>query len=182
VNIRSLTCLLALVAACAASSVVVAAQRGAAPSSVEARLKELEDRQAIHELLMNYGRTLDARDFAGFERLFARDAEYGGARNLTKGPAAIRTSLEAALAKNAAPMPGRDWHFLMNETVTVKGDEATAVSLGVFFTRGEGNKLQSDSIAIYTDRLVREDGAWKFRRRVLGAAPVADMPAVTPAR
>jgi uncharacterized protein (TIGR02246 family) len=158
-----------------------AQQRANAKPSVEARLKELEDRQAIHELLMNYGRTLDARDFAGFERLFARDAEYGGARGpLTKGPAAIRASLEAALKKNAAPAPGRDWHFLLNETVTLNGDEASAVSLGAFFVRGEGNKLESNSIAIYTDRLVREDGVWKFKRRVLGAAPVADAPGSAP--
>jgi uncharacterized protein (TIGR02246 family) len=150
-------------------------QQGGTPRSTEARLKELEDRQAIHELLMNYGRTLDARDFAGFERLFARDAEYGGSRGpMTKGPAAIRASLEAALAKNAAAAPGRDWHFLLNETVTLHGDEAAAVSLGAFFVRGEGNKLESNSIAIYTDRLVREDGTWKFKRRALGSMPVSD--------
>jgi hypothetical protein len=174
--------IVAAVAALHAAAVGTAAaqQRAAATPSVEARLKELEDRQAIHELLMNYGRTLDARDFAGFERLFARDAEYGGARALTKGPAAIRASLEAALKKNAAPAPGRDWHFLLNETVTLHGDEASAVSLGAFFVRGENNKLESNSIAIYTDRLVKEDGVWKFRRRVLGSAPVTDLPGAAP--
>jgi hypothetical protein len=181
---RGLVIRLAVSAALAGAPAAVAAapQRSEARPSADARLKELEDRQAIHELLMNYGRTLDARDFAGFERLFARDAEYGGARALTKGPAAIRASLEAALAKNAAPAPGRDWHFLMNETVALHGDEATAVSLGVFFVRGAENKLESNSIAIYTDRLVREDGAWKFRRRVLGAAPVTDQAAAAPAQ
>ena len=68
-----------------------AAPRPAAQTA-DARLKDLEDRQAIHELLINYGRTLDARDFAGFERLFARDAEYGGGRGMAKGPAAIRAN------------------------------------------------------------------------------------------
>jgi uncharacterized protein (TIGR02246 family) len=177
-NARNWVVLLAFAAAhVAAVGTAAAQQRTGTTPSIEARLKELEDRQAIHELLMNYGRTLDARDFAGFERLFARDAEYGGSRGpLTKGPAAIRASLEAALKKNAAPAPGRDWHFLLNETVTLNGDEATAVSLGAFFVRGENNKLESNSIAIYTDRLVKEDGVWKFKRRVLGPVPVADAP------
>jgi len=152
---------------------VTAQQPRGAAQTAEARLKELEDRQAIHELLINYGRTLDARDFAGFERLFARDAEYGGGRGMTKGPAAIRASLEAALKVNAAPVPGRDWHFLFNETVDLHGDEATAISMGAFFVRGAGNKLESNSIAVYTDRLVREDGAWKFKRRQLGAVPAS---------
>ncbi len=146
-----------------------------------AQLQELLDKQAIHELLMNYGRTLDSRDFAGFERLFARDAEYGGAANMVKGPAAIRARLEAALKHTAAPAPGRDWHFFFNETIDVHGDEATAVSMGAFFVRGENNKLESNSFAIYDDRLVREDGAWKFKRRQLGSTvpPWALAPAST---
>ena len=131
---------------------------------------------------MNYGRTLDNRDFAGFERLFTTDAEYGGGKLQYKGPAEIRKWLETALKANAAPMPGRDWHFLLNEMVTLDGDQATAVSLGAFFVRGEGNKLESNSIAIYTDLLVRQDGVWKFRRRVLGSAPSADVLKALPAR
>lgn len=169
----------------AASFIGLTAQQSRPPAqTADARLKDLEDRQAIHELLMNYGRTLDSRDFAGFERLFARDAEYGGGRGgMAKGPAAIRARLEAALKVNAAPAPGRDWHLFFNETIDVHGDEATAVSMGAFFVRGEGNKLESNSIAIYTDRLVREDGMWKFKRRELGAvqgrgaAPAAAAPA-----
>jgi hypothetical protein len=162
---------------------VTAQQQRAAAQTADARLKELEDRQAIHELLINYGRTLDARDFAGFERLFARDAEYGGGRGMTKGPAAIRASLEAALKVNAAPVPGRDWHFLFNETIDLHGDEATAISMGAFFVRGAGNKLESNSIATYTDQLVREDGVWKFKRRELGAGPrPAAATSVAPAR
>src|SRR5262245_47508411 len=147
------------------------AQQGQpAAQTTEARLKDLEDRQAIHELLMNYGRTLDSRDFAGFERLFARDAEYGGGRGgMAKGPAAIRARLEAALKMNAAPAPGRDWHLFFNETIDLHGDTATAVSMGAFFVRGDGNKLESNSIAIYTDVLAREDGKWKFKRRELGS-------------
>jgi uncharacterized protein (TIGR02246 family) len=167
--------LAALTAGLVSPIAAAAAPQGAAKKSTEARLQELEDRQAIHELLMNYGRTLDNRDFEGFARLFTADAEYGGGTLVFKGPAEIRKWLETAQAKNASPKPGRDWHFLLNETVTLHGDEATAVSLGAFFVRGEGNKLESNSIAIYTDLLVRQDGVWKFKRRVLGSAPSAEV-------
>src|SRR5207248_2942837 len=144
------------------------------PGSVEARLQAIEDRQDIHALLMNYGRTLDARDFAGFEQLFARDAEYGSARSpLVKGPAAIRTYLEGQLKKNAAPEPGRDFHLFYNETIEVSGDTATALSKGAFYVRGEGNKLETTAVVNYHDELIREDGRWKFKRRVLGDARLA---------
>lgn len=165
--------LAALVAGAGDAAAAAQAPKGGGPKTIEARLEELEARQAIHELLMNYGRTIDTRDFEAFARLFTADAEYGGGTLQFKGPAAIRERLETSL--KARPMPGRDWHFLMNETVTLNGDEATAVSLGAFFVRGEGNKLESNSIAIYTDHLVRQDGVWKFKRRVLSSVPSADV-------
>jgi len=166
----------AVIAVVACSAVIASAwhvalvgQTRRSTTSTADQLQELMDKQAIHQLFMNYGRTLDSRDFAGFERLFARDAEYGGGANMVKGPAAIRARLEAALKQNGAPMPGRDWHFFFNETIDVHGDEATAVSMGAFFVRGENNKLQSDSFAIYDDVVIREDGVWKFKRRRLGS-------------
>jgi hypothetical protein len=164
------TCVAA--AAVAVVSVHVAAQRAQTKEgSVEARLRVLEDTREIHALLMNYGRTLDARDFAGFEQLFAKDAEYGSARNApVNGPAAIRAYLEGQLKKNAAPEPGRDFHLFYNETIDVNGDHATALSKGAFFIRGEGNKLETSALVNYHDDLIREDGRWKFKRRILGEA------------
>lgn len=169
----------ALVGTFAAGTLQLAAQRPQPKEgSVEARLQAVEDRQEIHALLMEYGRTLDARDFAGFERLFAKDAEYGSARSEpVKGPANIRELLEGQLKKNAAPQPGRDFHLFYNETIDVKGDHATALSKGAFYVRGEGNKLETSALVNYHDDLVREDGRWKFKRRILG-----ERPASTPAQ
>jgi hypothetical protein len=158
-----------VVAAVAVGTRTVSAQRPQPKEgSVEARLQLLEDKQEIHALLMEYGRTLDARDFAGFERLSANDGEFGGiGSGIVKGPAAIRAYLESQLKKNAAPQPGRDFHLFYNETIDVKGDRATAVSKGAFYVRGDGNKLETSMLAEYHDELVREDGRWKFKRRIL---------------
>ncbi len=162
-----------VIGAVTAGTLQVAAQRAQPKEgSLEARLQLLEDKQEIHGLLMEYGRTLDARDFAGFERLFAKDAEYGSARNEpVKGPANIRALLEGQLKQNAAPQPGRDFHLFYNETIDVKGDHATALSKGAFYVRGEGNKLETSALVNYHDELIREDGRWKFKRRILGERP-----------
>ena len=160
----------AVVVALGVGMVQLAAQRPQPKEgSLEARFQVLEDEREIHALLMEYGRTLDARDFAGFERLFAKDAEYGSARSEpVKGPANIRVYLEGQLKKNAAPQPGRDFHLFYNETIDVKGDHATALSKGAFYVRGEGNKLETSALVNYHDDLVCEDGRWKFKRRILG--------------
>ena len=131
--------------------------------------------------MMEYGRTLDNRDFAGFAALFSRDAEYGGARGpLQKGPAAIRALLEMQLGRNAAPQPGRDYHFFYNETIDVNGDTATALSKGAFYTTSEARKLETGSAVNYHDEFIREDGKWKFKKRVLGERP-ANCRGATPA-
>jgi uncharacterized protein (TIGR02246 family) len=152
-----------------------AGQQPSSAAAMAARLQALEDKEAIHALLTNYGRTLDARDFAGFEQLFARDSEFvsgaGGAP--AKGPAAIRALLEGLLKMNAAPRPGQDFHLFYNETIEVSGDRATALSKGAFMVRGQNNRLEMSILANYHDELVREDGRWKFKRRQIGDGPPA---------
>ena len=122
-----------IAAAALAGTAVAAAQKGTSSSALAERVQALEDKEAIHALLTNYGRTLDTRDYAGFERLFARDSEFvSGTGGGAKGPAAIRALLEGLLKKNAAPVPGRDFHLFYNETIEVNGNEATALSKGAF--------------------------------------------------
>ena len=164
----------------ATAPLTAAACQGAQPTAtaVAPRLQALEDKDAIHALLTNYGRTLDARDFAGFEQLFARDSEFAGGANATaKGPAAIRALLEGLLKVNAAPVSGRDFHLFSNETIEVKGNEATALSKGGFVVRGQNNRMEMSILANYHDQLIREDGRWKFKRRQIGDGPAPAVPA-----
>src|SRR5262245_35061528 len=117
-----------LMCAAIAISLTAAAGQTASPPTdpLAARVRALEDREAIRELLVNYARTLDERDFAGFEQLWARDAEFiGGSSDTAKGPAGIRDLLQGLLKVNAAPAPGRDFHLVMNQTISVTGDTAT---------------------------------------------------------
>lgn len=151
----------------------LAGQAGRPASDVMAsRIQTLEDREAIRALLVAYASTLDNRDWAGFEQLWAKDSEFlGGAGNAAKGPAAIRDLLRGLLGKNGAPTPGRDFHLVMNQTVDVTGDTATGFSRGTWVSTNAENRLQVSIIANYYDQFVKEDGRWKFKRHQIGGAP-----------
>ena len=159
-----------------ASSLVGVAGQAAKPSSdpLAARVQVLEDRDAIRALLVSYASTLDGRDFAAFEQLWARDAEFfGGGTNSAKGPSAIRDLLQGLLKQNAAPAPGRDFHLVMNQTIDVTGDTATGFSRGTWVVTDPDSKMRISIIANYYDQFVREGGRWKFKRHQIGGAPPA---------
>jgi uncharacterized protein (TIGR02246 family) len=163
-------------AAIASSLSAVAAQTTKTSSdALAAKVQVLEDREAIRALLVTYARTLDERDFAGFEQLWAKDAEFiGGANNNAKGPTAIRDLLQGLLKVNGAPVPGRDFHLVMNQTVDVTGDSATGFSRGTWVVTDPDTKLRISIIANYYDQFVRDGGRWKFKRHQIGGkAPAA---------
>src|SRR5688572_4141800 len=167
-----------LMSAAIVSSLTAAAGQTAKPSPglLAARVQVLEDRDAIRALLVSYARTLDERDFAGFEQLWAKDAEFfGGAKNTAKGPAAIRDLLQGLLKVNAAPTPGRDFHLVMNQTIDVTGDTATGFSRGTWVVTDPDTKLRISIIANYYDEFVREGGRWKFKRHQIGGTPPAKL-------
>lgn len=139
------------------------------PKSMEARLRVLEDREEIRQLLIDYGRTLDQRDFKAFAGLFAENAEYiaGGAANTTKGPAAIAKLLQDIFQKNPTGVRSPNFHLFANETIQVDGDEAVAVSKGLFVVPSQSNGPEIVMMATYHDVLVRNQGKWKFRRRIV---------------
>ena len=163
-----------LMSAAIVSSLTAAAGQTAKPSPdlLAARVQVLEDRDAIRTLLVSYARTLDERDFAGFEQLWAKEAEFfGGASNTAQGPVAIRELLQGLLKVNAAPTPGRDFHLVMNQTVDVTGDIATGFSRGTWVVTDPDTKMRISIIANYYDQFVREGGRWKFKRHQIGGTP-----------
>ncbi len=133
--------------------------------SIERRLARVEDHIAIERLLMEYGRSLDSGDFAAFSRLFAANGEWSGSYGTFKGPAAIQTAMEKFLKPppGAAPAPP-SYHLLTNAIIDLDGDRATAISKWTF-VRIIGGRPQPTFAGYYDDRLVRENGRWRFLRR-----------------
>lgn len=150
----------------AAGLLALALLPAAAPASPATEFQDLRDREAIRQLLIDYGATIDARDFDAFGRLFAREGEYvSGPGLVPRGPAAIAASMKAVFASNPSGVGEPNFHVLANPQITVTGDTATARSMGLFVAPGADGKLQILIAARYEDALVREDGQWRFARR-----------------
>ena len=168
-----------------AASLALAAVPSAAQSDIALaqRVQQLEDEKAIREVLVQYGEYLDARDYAAYSRLFARDGVWTGGFGQFTGPAAI----EAMLVENlGAPEPGfinkSSFHLITTPVVDVQGDTATARSRYLFFTASEEGRPSVLLAGRYEDEFVREDGAWKIRRRIThGVIPWRDGNDPTPA-
>jgi hypothetical protein len=143
----------------------------AEPANLATRVQQIEDREAIQRLLMEYGRSLDNRDFATYSRLFATNGEWSGSFGSYRGPAAIEAAMKKAFA-NAKDIPkGTNFHMMSNVIIDLQGDRATASSKWIFFTL-DGSKPEGAIAGRYDDVLVREKGEWKFLKRV--AAPPVD--------
>jgi len=141
-------------------------------AALEARLKRLEDTEAVRELLTDYTRLMDSRDFAGYSRLFTADGELVFGRNRPKGPEEIRKVMEqgsqSADAGRAAALAASA-HLLTDVDVRVAGDQATATSRWTLITRGPDDRPAVGARGHYVDIIVREPDRWRFKRRVVYA-------------
>ena len=154
-------CLLALAAGAPAAA---QSSRSAVDESVSARLQRFEDKEEIQNLLLDYGRHLDSRDFAAYSRLFARDGEWVGGFGSVSGPANIQAFMEKNMG--TAPNKAKNYHLLSNFVIDVKGDTATAWSRWAFVVPSEKGGALISQAGRYDDTLVRENGRWRFKRRV----------------
>jgi 3-phenylpropionate/cinnamic acid dioxygenase small subunit len=143
----------------------VPAAMPASPAPPETQMQRLLDQTAIQQLLIDYGRTLDSRDFAAYSQLFAEQGEWKGALGTYRGPAAIRTAMEKIFTDAAADIPkGKNFHVMSNFDITVQGDRATAKSMFIFY-KMDGSKPVAEVAGRYEDTLIREKGAWRFLLR-----------------
>jgi hypothetical protein len=138
--------------------------------TLESRLLELEDREEIRQLLKDYGRFLDQRDFAAFSQLFAeKEGEWIGGMGKAKGPQAIRKLMDDTIGKDTGMGASPNFHLFSNETIRIKGNQADARTKWIFVVQGENGRPQPLYLGHYEDSLVRENGRWKFLRRVVYA-------------
>ena len=186
---------LGLVAALAGPAVPAGAQapKAAKPTleSLAARLKHFEDKEEINNVLINYGRALDSRDFKTYASLFTKDGSWsGGTGSVTGGPQAIYDFMTKNLGggrNGGTPRPigfGPSYHIMSSPKIEINGDTATASSRWAFVTAARGPGIQV--AGRYEDTLVREDGVWKIKSRQafndLPAKPAATTAAAAPAQ
>jgi hypothetical protein len=132
---------------------------------IEGRLRALEAKEEIRNLLQEYRRTLDVRDLSAFSALFAANGSWAGASGEATGPEGIYAMLTAALPDNPAWPGATLWHLITDPSIRVDGERATAESLWMHVRRGEGDTTLLPTLGLYEDELVVEGGAWRFLRR-----------------
>ena len=159
--------LIGVVAAAAALSFVLGdfTHRAEGADATEARLRKIEDVQAIQALLVHYGRELDKRDFAAYGALFAQDGSWTGGMGTASGPDAIAKMVAAGFGRMSPSLYESSYHVMSSFDIEVNGDTATAWSRWTWVVVGANGKPQPERAGHYEDRLVRERGAWKFKSR-----------------
>jgi uncharacterized protein (TIGR02246 family) len=131
-------------------------------TTLEARLQRLEDRDAIHQLFIDYGRHLDAGDFDAYASLFAEDGE------VILGPmgrATGRDNIRDLMRKILDGRVGSAFHIISSPAVTLDGDAATSEVMWTVIRRDPQGNPQLGGLGRHVDRLVRRNGEWKIAQR-----------------
>jgi ketosteroid isomerase-like protein len=129
---------------------------------LEARVQELEDMAAIHQLFVDYGAYLDAHDFASYASLFAEDGEILlGPLGRAKGPDQIRALMEGTMGPGSA----QSFHVISSPVVTLDGDRAYSQVMWTVIQQDGAGRPKVGMIGHHKDDLVKVDGCWKFLRR-----------------
>ena len=133
------------------------------PSDLERRVRAIEDRLEIEDVIIRYANAVDFQDDELLESCFTDDATASFA-GVPAGPggAAIVAFL---VSLRGAPVIGST-HRFGNVVVTLRGDEADVQSRAVVYgVRGEPLSLRMRGIT-YHDRFVRTADGWRIARRV----------------
>jgi hypothetical protein len=142
------------------------AHTAAGNATLEERLKKLEDTEAIRTLLIEYGRHLDDRNFKAYGRLFARDGSWQGGMGSASTPEGIQKMVEDGFSRMAPELYENSNHVMTSFDIEVNGDTARAWSRWMWVVVGTDGKPRTERAGRYEDALVREEGRWKFKKRM----------------
>jgi ketosteroid isomerase-like protein len=140
---------------------------------LEARIRRLEDREELHELVVRYGQLVDDRDLDGLAELYTQDAIFDS----REGPITGRTAVLDYYRRQLRSY-GVTYHFVHGHVVDELRDD---VAHGVAHSHAE---LEIGGAAFvvalrYSDQYRREDGRWRFHHRAaqqLYALPLSELP------
>ena len=131
--------------------------------SLEARVRRIEDRFAIQDLVAEYCRAIDSRDLDAFVACYTADAVLRHEDGIMRidGRDAIRSYYEARF-----PSYGVTFHHPHAHTVVFDGPDDAH---GAVTAHAEMALDGAGWIAAfrYSDTYRREDGRWRFAERVL---------------
>lgn len=123
----------------------------------------MNDYEKIREVLNNYARACDSRDWPLFEKVFIPEVEfnYGGEYGASGREKLVK------MIKNSLGGCGPTQHLLGNFSITVTGDRATCTCYVRAFHAGLGEHKGQiyEALGEYRDELTNSDGQWKIGKR-----------------
>ena len=133
-------------------------------TGLDIRVRRLEDKEAIRELLRAIARGTDRYDQRLLASCIAEDArlDMGG-----KAPV-LGSAFVAALGPPAQPRPGR-MHLLANERIEVEGDVASSECYILSYqdVLVDGERSTRIRAGRYLDRFERRSAGWRLVARTL---------------
>ncbi len=137
------------------------------PNTVETRLKLIEDRQAIHDVIVRYCRGVDRSDPDLVEAAFHDDAIDNHFGVVLPFREAIWT-LKAARSGNP-PSKTTSMHNICNVLIDIDGDVARCESYVIVIVRipDEAGAIDWLHAGRYVDRFERRSGEWRIAHRTV---------------
>jgi len=130
---------------------------------IDAAIRDLLDRAAIHDVLLRYARGVDRKDLDLVAACFTPDAAYEGA--LAHG------TIAEALARLRDSMARYDstMHFIGNQLIEIDGETANSETYAVAYHRlAEAGVAKLFTVGVrYLDELARNSDGWRIRRRAV---------------
>ena len=126
-------------------------------------LRQLADESDIRNLTARFSDTAIRRDYDGFRALWTPDAVW----EIKEPLPSSATGTDAIVTMLQGLMDTFEFFVQMvhSGVVTVEGDSANARWITQEMGRGKDDRCYYNNYAIYDDRLIRQDGVWRFARR-----------------
>jgi hypothetical protein len=123
----------------------------------------LEEKDAIREVLAEYCFRLDGGDYDGMAALFTADGVWETDFGKGSGHAGIAGHARDIRSRASGTRP-RGAHLTTNIVIKLSGDEAEVRSNWTVVQNAPDGPVVSSGGA-YLDRMVKENGGWRFRHR-----------------
>ncbi len=142
---------------------------GDAPDgALQNQVRELMDKQQIHDMMMRYSRGVDRADASLVSTVYWPDAiDDRGNGNIIRGSATGKALAAGRKATEKRHQLGQ--HFVGNELIEVEGDSAYAefYFMSNTPTERDGQEYTRYRAGRYLDRWERRNGQWKIAYRVV---------------
>lgn len=128
------------------------------------RLRDLEDRMTIAEMMTSYCLAVDADDWDRVAQMWLDDGTYElDAIGAFVGPDGVKEMLTRPAHTHARQHHGL--HLLSHPTILIDGDRAIATTYGQILTR-ERERHEVFRLIVARWELLRTDHGWKVARRI----------------